>query len=163
MELRRRPGLERTRLLLIGDLGDPFTPGIAALRQHLRARDAESAVSFAGFRPDAEVAQLLNAATLLALPSWTEGFGLPAIEAAACGTPVVATTRSSLPRLLEGGGLFVDPARPDELTDAIGRILSDPALRARFGARARERASELTWSRAAESFHAVLERLRSAS
>jgi glycosyltransferase involved in cell wall biosynthesis len=162
MALRRRPGLERTRLLLIGDLGDPFTPGIAALREHLRAHGAESAVSLTGFLPDAEVAQLLNAATLLALPSWTEGFGLPAIEAAACGTPVVATARSPLPQLLAGGGLFVDPARPDELTDAIGRILADPALRSRLAATARERAAELTWSRAAERFHAVVERLRSA-
>ncbi len=163
MALRRRPGLESTRLVIVGDQDDPFTPGIDALREHLRARGAESAVTFTGFLPDAQVAQVLNAVELLALPSWSEGFGLPAVEAAACGTPVVATLRSPLPRLLEGGGLFIDPARPDELTEAIGRILSEPGLRGRLAVRARERAAELTWARAAERFLAVVEGLRRAA
>jgi glycosyltransferase involved in cell wall biosynthesis len=162
--VRRRPGLEATRLLLVGDIvDDAFTPGIDALREHVRASGAEPAVTFAGFLPDAAVAQVLNNVTLLALPSWAEGFGLPAVEAAACGTPVVATERSPLPQLLAGGGLFVDPAQPDQLAEAIGRILADPELRARLAATARERASRLTWSRAAERFIGVIERLREAA
>lgn len=157
--LRRRPGLERTRLVLIGDPDDPFTPGIVALRERLRRLEADAAVRFTGFLPDADAAQVLNAVTVLALPSWAEGFGLPAVEAAACGTPVVATTRSPLPGLLAGGGLFVDPARPRELVEALGRMLAEPALRAELAATARARAALLSWRRAAEQFNELVARM----
>jgi glycosyltransferase involved in cell wall biosynthesis len=157
-ELRRRPALAGVRLLFLSDLDDRFTPGREALFARLAERGLSAAATFPGFLADAQVVQALNAATLLALPSLEEGFGLPAVEAAACGTPVVATCRSPLPQLLAGGGLFVDPARPPELVAALAALLEDGALRARLGAAARERAARLTWPRAAEQFLGHLER-----
>jgi glycosyltransferase involved in cell wall biosynthesis len=100
---------------------------------------------------------VLNAAELLALPSFSEGFGLPAVEAAACGTPVVATRNSPLPRLLEGGGLFIDPSRPRELVEALGRLLLDEPLRLAMATKARHRARALSWERSADQFEAILD------
>ena len=156
-ELRTHPSLSSLRLVLVGDADrDPFTPGLGALRARIAARGLGDAVVFAGGLSDAGAAQVLNAAELLALPSFSEGFGLPAVEAAACGTPVVATRNSPLPRLLEGGGFFIDPSRPRELVEALGRLLLDESLRLAMGARARERTRALSWERSADQFEAIL-------
>ncbi len=75
---------------------------------------------------------------------------MPAVEAAACGTPVIATTASPLPQLLEGGGIFVRPGDDAALVAALRLLLSDEPTRAAMGRVARERASGLSWARAAE-------------
>jgi glycosyltransferase involved in cell wall biosynthesis len=157
-ELRTQPSLSSLRLVLVGDAErDSFTPGLAALRERIAARAVGDAVVFAGGLSDAGAAQVLNAAELLALPSFSEGFGLPAVEAAACGTPVVATRNSPLPRLLEGGGLFIDPSRPRELVEALGRLLLDEPLRLAMATKARHRARALSWERSADQFEAILD------
>jgi len=74
---------------------------------------------------------------------------LPAVEAARCGTPVIATTESPLPDLLAGGGIFVEPGDVDALTVAIEKLASDEERRLTFGRRAREQARALDWSRSA--------------
>ena len=79
------------------------------IRGSHRAGGTEALVHWTGFLPDEDMRHLHSGAIALALPSENEGFGLPAIEAAACGAPVIATTASPLPELLEGGGLFVPP------------------------------------------------------
>ena len=135
---------------------DNFTPGLERLRRAISEAGLDEAVVFTGFLEDEETRQLLAFGRALALPSLAEGFGLPAVEAAACGTPVVATRNSPLPELLDGGGLFVDPRDGEELTRALERILSDDRLQARLGARARERALQLSWKRSAEQFQELL-------
>jgi len=85
------------------------------------------------------------------LPSLDEGFGLPGIEAAACGTAVVATRNSALPDILGDAALYIDPADGAALQAALARVLDDPDLRASLGARAAERARLLTWDAAARS------------
>lgn len=155
--LRREARFADLRLLLVGPAeSDTFTPGALEARRAVARLGIEAAVGFTGYVPDDEVACLLNAARALVLPSFDEGFGLPAVEAAACGTPVVATRNSPLPRLLEGGGLFVDPHRPEELRAALARLLGDEAGRRQTGRVARERARALTWQRAAAQFRALL-------
>jgi glycosyltransferase involved in cell wall biosynthesis len=93
------------------------------------------------------------------LPSACEGFGLPAVEAAACGTPVIATRESPLPDLLAGGGIFLEPGDADGLAEAMMQ-LRDPALRAGMAAAARRQALELTWSKSAA---AAMDALREAA
>ncbi|HEV2854312.1 MAG TPA: glycosyltransferase family 1 protein [Thermoanaerobaculia bacterium] len=156
--LRRRPGLEATRLAVIGDLdGDPFTPGAAEVRARTAALGLGGAVAFTGFLGDEEAVHFLSAARALVLPSFAEGFGLPAVEAAACGTPVVATRNSPLPELLEGGGLFIDPANGGELFEALACLLADEEERARKGRIALERARALTWERSARQMLELLD------
>src|SRR5262249_44900546 len=100
---------------------------------------------------------LHSGAVALVLPSENEGFGLPAVEAAACGTPVIATTESPLPGLLEGGGLFVPPRDERALATAIERPARNEPLRRSLGARAREQALALSWPRGARAALDALE------
>ena len=111
-----------------------------------------------GTRPGMEerVAALLAGATALLLPSEAEGFGLPAVEAAACGTPVVATVESPLPDLLTGGGIFVKPGDLAGLQAAMRRLLEDPVLRATMGRRALEETAALSWDRGADGALAAI-------
>lgn len=86
----------------------------------------------------------------LLLPSFYEGFGLPALEAMACGAPVVASNRASLPEVVGDAGLLVDPERPAELAEAVRRLRADPALARDLRERGRVRAARLTWANTAE-------------
>lgn len=156
--LRRRPGLESTRLVVIGELeSDPFTPGAAEVRARTSALGLDGTVVFTGFLGDEEVVHFLSAARALVLPSFAEGFGLPAVEAAACGTPVVATRNSPLPELLDGGGLFFDPKDGGALLEALACLLADEGERARKGRIALERARALTWERSARQMLDLLD------
>jgi glycosyltransferase involved in cell wall biosynthesis len=133
-------------LLLVGALdGDVFYGAQADILEAIRRAGTEALVRWTGFVRDEELRHLLSGAVALVLPSASEGFGLPAVEAAACGTPVVATTESPLPELLAGGGLFIPPGDADALASALLRLLADESARREFGATARCRAAALTW------------------
>lgn len=157
---RRYAGLH---LVLVGPAEeDTFTPGAGALREHLRSLGLQDAVHFTGFIDDEEVVAWLNGALALVMPSLEEGFGLGAVEAAACGTPVIATCNSPLPQLLAGGGLFVDPRQPEQLAGALKLLLDDEDRRRCLGETALRRARELTWPRAAGQFRGLLDKLEAA-
>ena len=99
---------------------------------------------------------LYAGAIAVVLPSLEEGFGLPAIEGAACGTPCIATRQSPLPDLLDGGGIFVDPTDVAALADALRTLLGSTQLRSSLGRVALERAGRRSWKRTAEATHAAL-------
>lgn len=144
------------KLLIVGDIeGDRFTPGIAELRARVGELRLDSAVTFAGCLEDAELVHLLNAARAVVLPSRSEGFGLPAVEGAACGTPALATRNSPLPELLGDGGIFFDPTDRCAMEAAMRRVL-DPGERARMGRAALEAVRPLGWDRSARG---LLDRL----
>jgi len=136
-------------LLLVGSHGDRFHKDLRPLHEAIAAAGTEPLVHWTGFVPDETLRHLHSGALCLVLPSESEGFGLPAVEAAACATPVVATTESPLPELLEGGGAFVPPGDADALAAALVALCADEARRKRAGERARERASRLSWERSA--------------
>ena len=97
-----------------------------------------------------------SGALALVLPSENEGFGLPAVEAAACGTPVIATTQSPLPDLLNGGGIFVPPGDDSTPVSALRLLSTNEALRQKMGRRALEGARALSWDRGAEAALAAI-------
>jgi len=149
---------EPPHLLLVGRLdGDAFLTSRDALRSLVARLGTEHLVKWTGFLADDQVRGLNAGAVASLLPSECEGFGLPAVEAAACGTPVIATTESPLPQLLEGGGYFVAPGDQEALADGMRRLLRSEGLRTTMGARARSQAAKLSWARTARSALAAIE------
>ena len=107
----------------------------------------------------ADLPAVYNLATCLAHPAWYEGFGLTPLEAMASGTPVVASSSSSLPEVVGDAGVLVDPADVEGWTDALERVCGDADLQATLHRRGLLRASEFTWSRAAQRTWQVLTRV----
>jgi len=105
----------------------------------------EDEVIFPGFVPDDDLPALYSAADLFVFPSLYEGFGLPLLEAMACGTPVVTSDVSSLPEIVGDAAITVDPHNAEELAEAILRILEDPVLRARLQNKGLARAKIFSW------------------
>ncbi len=104
---------------------------------------------------EGDLARLFAGAAAFCLPSFSEGFGLPALEAMSAGAPVVAARRGALPEVVGDAGVLVEPTA-DEVEQALARVLTDPALATRLAAAGRERAEELTWERTADGWLAVL-------
>lgn len=100
--------------------------------------------------PDADLPGLYNAAIVLAMPSFYEGFGLPALEAMSCGTPVVVADRASLPEVVGEAGILFDPEDPDAMAGALKRVLEEEPLRTRMRNLGLERASRFGWRRVAQ-------------
>jgi glycosyltransferase involved in cell wall biosynthesis len=110
-------------------------------------------VRFFGFVPDRTLAALYRLASAFAFPSLYEGFGLPPLEAMACGTPVVTSRISSLPEVVGDAALLVDPYSVDEIALGIERILGDDALRAVLVERGRARVRDFSWKRSVKAIH----------
>lgn len=125
------------------------------------AREAgleEGEVRFLGAVDDAHLPALYAGAAAFAYPSLYEGFGLPPLEAMACGAPVVAARTSSLPEVLGDAALLVEPTDAGALRDALAAVLTDAERSAALRAAGRERAERFTWARAAEGMLAVYRR-----
>ena len=97
-----------------------------------------------------ELAMLYNCAHFLVFPSLYEGFGLPALEAMACGCPVIASNRASLPEVVGEAGLFFDPEEPEELAEKMSLLGNDEGLRQELRERGRTQAQKFRWKRTAE-------------
>jgi glycosyltransferase involved in cell wall biosynthesis len=128
---------------------------------HVKALDLGNHVRFLHGVPDADLPGLYNAASVLAMPSFYEGFGLPALEAMSCGTPVVVANRASLPEVVGDAGLMIDPDRPEDLAEALRHILTDEAERARKREAGLEKAEAFSWERVARETQAVYEKVLS--
>ena len=154
------PGLADARLVLVGHHAtDVFHSAEAELRSRASALCGPR-VLFAGGLTDDELVLLLNGARALVLASLDEGFGLPGVEAAACGTPVIATESSAMPEVLGDAALYVDPLSERSIADALQQALTDDTLRARLGPVASGRARAMTWARAARTLEAVFDELK---
>lgn len=122
----------------------------------------ERDVVFSGFLDDRLLPLVYSAADVLVYPSFYEGFGLPVIEAMACGTPVAASNRTSLPEAVGDAGLLFDPDDIEDMAATIRRIVDDPALRAQLVAKGLVHASRFSWDQTAKRTLATLTSLAGA-
>ncbi len=116
-------------------------------------------VEYSGYVDDRERRATYEGARLLVLPSWHEGFGLPALEAMALGVPVVVSNRGALPEVVGDAGLQISPDDTRALAAAIAAVLDDPARAADLSARGLARAAGFTWDAAAASLRAAYDAL----
>ena len=141
----RRTGMPALSLVLAGtDCG--VGPTLCAMAEQAGAREA---VVLLGSITERRLRSLYRGAEALAYPSLYEGFGLPLIEAMACGTPVIASHVTSIPEVVGDAGLLLDPADTNAWTMAILEVANDQHVRARLRAAGLRRAAEFTWERTA--------------
>ena len=112
-------------------------------------------VRFLDYVPDGDLPVLYSLAAVVAMPSLYEGFGIPMVEAMACGAPVVASAAGSLPEIVGDAGLLAPPEDVDALADALTRAVGDDAVRAHMVARGYERVRRFDWDAAARQHVAV--------
>lgn len=111
-----------------------------------------------GYIPRTELAVVTAGAITLIYPSLYEGFGLPPLEAMACGVPPIVSNVSSLPEVVTSGGIKISPTDTDALNKAIRQLIEDDALRSRLGQQALQRSQELTWQRCAAMTYQLYQR-----
>ncbi len=141
-----------------------FSPRI---REAARQSGIASRIQFAGFVSDEDLLHLYNTCELFVFPSFYEGFGLPVLEAMACGRAVACSRTSAMPEVADGAGILFDPCSPSEMVRAMADLLRDPELRARMERLGLQRASRFSWRATAEKtlevYHEVAEHSRAAA
>jgi glycosyltransferase involved in cell wall biosynthesis len=123
-----------------------------------KQEDLAGRVLFPGFVADEDLPALYSLADVFVFPSLYEGFGIPVLEAMACGAPVVTSNNSSLPEAAGSAALMVEATDSTELAEAIGKVLNDDELRRRMIAAGYEQASRFTWQRSAQALLNAYER-----
>lgn len=145
-------GCRDLSLVVAGPAGSG-TAGVERAVAEARAQGA--CVVMPGFVPDQDLAALYSAALGFVFPSLHEGFGIPPLEAMQCGTPVIASNRSSIPEVVGDAALVVDPLDADALAHAMYRLYHEPVLREDLRARSLARAALFSWDRTAAEMLAV--------
>ena len=140
------PGDSRVRLAVINRFGDP-TP-LRALARKLGVSDRYLSL---GSPPDDDLVTLLNGASGLSFCSIVEGFGLPILEAMACGCPVITSYTSCMPEVAGDAALFADPYDASDMAFAMRRLMTEPSLQDELRARGLQRASRFSWEQCARS------------
>jgi glycosyltransferase involved in cell wall biosynthesis len=135
------------------------TPEFRLVQQLIDQLELRSRVKVLGHVADEALPTLYGAAAAFALPSFHEGFGLPVLEAMACGTPVLASNVYALPEVAGEAARLVDPYRVNEIAEGLIQILSDPTFAATLRQKGLARAREFTWRRAAEQHLEAYERV----
>ncbi|MGQ0537436.1 MAG: glycosyltransferase family 4 protein [Gemmatimonadaceae bacterium] len=147
VQLARDP---ECQLVLVG--GRPEASARAlSLGEQVRALQLKNRVIITGTVPAGHIPVLMSAATAFAYVSFYEGFGLPPLEAMACGAPVVASNVSSIPEVVGDGGWLVSPHDADEIAWALGTLLTDADRRAELRKRALRQAARFSWERTIQS------------
>jgi alpha-1,3-rhamnosyl/mannosyltransferase len=148
-------GLRGLRLILVGRPSD----GEAEVRGALARSGLGERFTHLQGVSEPELVALIGAARAFVVPSLYEGFGLTALEALACGTPLVCSRAASLPEVIGDAGLLVDATRSSEIAGALERVLGDAALADKLRETGRARALAMSWERAAELHRALYREL----
>ncbi|MFD3000912.1 glycosyltransferase family 4 protein [Pontibacter toksunensis] len=115
---------------------------------------------FPGYIPSHEMPLMYSGAYLFLYPSLRESFGLPILEAMACGTPVITSNTSSMPEVAGGAAVLVDPFKHQEITEGIHQLVSDQDLYSKLVEKGIKRASEFTWEASAKSILSIYDRFK---
>lgn len=153
--LRERKVLDEHRLVIVGD--DPKW-GVG-LRQEALHLNLGEHVRFIPFVHSELLPEVYASAEMLVLPSFLEGFGLPVVEAMACGTPVVCSRASSLPEVAGNAAEFFEPSSVEDMAEAMRRVLESTELRRELRERGRQRARLFSWEECARAHFEVYRRL----
>ena len=147
----RARGLSELRLVIIGDEISKYPP----LRQSVHRHRLDKYVRFLGFQPYDTLAAFYRLARAFVFPSIYEGFGLPPLEAMACGAPVVTSNISSLPEIAGDAAILVDPYEPQSIAEGITRAVSDESVRADLIQRGFARARDFSWQHSVAAIHRI--------
>ncbi len=147
--LKRRDGFEDLKLVKVGAAGGNERDFRSDTKAIIKELGLESEVFFTERVPVEKLVRFYSNALCLVLPSLYEGFGFPALEAMACGCPVIVSNRGSLPEIAGDAALVVNPQDPEEIARAILKIAEDEELRRELSERGLRRASLFTWDQAA--------------
>jgi alpha-1,3-rhamnosyl/mannosyltransferase len=139
------------QLVIAGHWDDRFPQP----RQRAAELRALETIYFAGPVDEADLPALYSGADLFVFPSLYEGFGLPVLEAMACGTPVICSQTSSLPEVAGEAALLTDPSKASSIAEAMGRALGDPGLRQEMREKGLAQAARFSWERTAQETLAV--------
>jgi glycosyltransferase involved in cell wall biosynthesis len=142
-------------LWIAGPQDPRYTPTLQAKAEQLGIGHQ---VKFLDYLPYDQLPTIINQAIALVFPTLWEGFGLPVLEAMACGTPVITSNVSSLPEVAGDAALLVNPYNTDEITDAMQALATDSALRSRLRTLSLNRASQFSWAKTAQATVEVLQR-----
>ena len=151
----------RTRLPLV--IAGERTAAWPSLWRQVRARGLADHVRFTDYVPQEDLRGLYASAALFVFPSLYEGFGLPPLEAMACGVPVVASDRGALPETVGSAALTADPEDAGGLAETMERALTDVRLRKRLTAEGKARAARFSWSTAARRTEEVYRQVLTAA
>ena len=145
------------RLVIVGDLEtEVFVSAASSVRAEIARRGQEDAVLLPGFVSDEMLACLYSQATALVVPSLGEGFGLPAVEAAACGAPAILSDLPAHRESLGDAALYFPVTDVRALTAALARVAADGELRTRMSERGREAAARMSWDNAARKLRELI-------
>lgn len=136
-----RQGLNLPQLVLAGKRGWLDRDIFRAAEQSELRKD----ILFTGYVPESDLSALYSGSLCFVYPSYFEGFGLPALEAMQCGAPVIAGNRTSLPEVVDGAGLLVDPFDTKEIAQALARLIESPDYRADLRVKGLARAEAFNW------------------
>lgn len=147
------PHRAKYELWFAGPADERYQPALTA---HIAELGLTSQVKFLSYVPYTELPVIINQAIALVLPSLWEGFGLPVLEAMACGTPVITSNLSSLPEVTGDAAILIDPRNPTVIADAMQQVAIDSSLRASLQAASLQRAAQFSWSKTGEDTIQVL-------
>lgn len=138
------------KLVLVGDyIKDGFKSCYAELSALIETLGLRDDVTFTGFVPDDELGRLYRGATVLVMPSLDEGFGLPAMEAMACGTPTIVSAGNAMEEIVADAGCCIKGSDARSWAEQIDRIVKDPPLACELRKRGLQRARQFSWDRTA--------------
>ena len=151
----QRPETSNLKLVIIGRKGWLYEP----IYQKVKDLGVQSKVVFTDYVPDSDLPPLISGAKAYVLPSLWEGFGIPVIEAQACGVPVVVSSTSSLPEVVGDSGVLIDPNSADSIAKGIEKVISDDKLAHTLIQKGFQNVKRFSWQKCASNTLKVLDEL----